>query len=101
MDKGKVWHRSKNISFNIGEKVVLFRRKANGYPRFLDDDKTYRIKRIDWESIFIIDVEFEGSNHEDSFAYGTRQKEFKVHRSFLVPLNINRGLLLAEFLKDI
>jgi hypothetical protein len=35
------------ISYNIGDEVVCFHRKTNGYPRGIKDNSIYTIKNID------------------------------------------------------
>lgn len=38
--------KSGKITYSAGDKVMVFRRKSNGYPRFLEDKILYTVKSV-------------------------------------------------------
>lgn len=41
------------IEYEVGEKVIVFRRKSNGYPKVLKDDIEYPVFKVDGDSLWI------------------------------------------------
>lgn len=74
-----------DIEYKVGDKVVLVRRKQNGYPKALDDDKLYKIDSIEKENIIIKKPK-------------SGVHLIKIHRSYLAPLNYLRNDLIDEIL---
>ena len=75
------------IHYGIGDCVTVFRRKANGYPRHLNDGVAYYVIRIWGDSVEV---------SEDR--NGTRG--YKVHKSFIIQMDTLRDLRLEELFKD-
>lgn len=91
MRKDRVWIRDAinkgEVNFYIGQKVVLYRRKASGYPKFLDENQTYIIKYLSSEDVTIQEE--------------THRKMWKLNRTFLIPKDKCRDILISEILKDL
>lgn len=83
---------SGGISYVIGDRVVLFRRKGNGYPRQLIDGTTYVVIRRWGESVEVL---------EESKDLGGRPNGYKVHKSFLIQKDIFREMKIDELLKGL
>jgi len=104
MERSKTWfkdlYKSDKINFVIGDKVVLFRRKVNGYPRALEENVIYRIVRFENENLILTKEESYGTFNQNSFISSTKYKEIKVHRSYVIPMNINRINLIDKLLME-
>jgi len=74
------------IVFKVGDKVVLLRKKANGYPKQLDFDVEYIVKRINGEQILIKDLS---------------GKEFFINKTFFTKKGDLRDTYLEKILKNI
>jgi hypothetical protein len=78
------------VSYVKGEKVVLFRRKSNGYPRGIKDDVEYTIRGIYGEGIEV------ALNSSDGKGW---LQSIKVHKTYMIPKyalrDINLNLLLS------
>jgi hypothetical protein len=102
MERSKTWFNDlfdrNRISFQKGDRVVLFRRKANGYPRALEDNVIYRILRTDVDNLILIKEEGFESFEQNSFISSSKFKEIKVHRSYVIPMNVNRASLIDKIL---
>lgn len=72
--------------FKVGDKVVLLRKKANGYPKQLDFDVEYIVKRINGEQILIKDLS---------------GKEFFINKTFFTKKGDLRDTYLEKILKNI
>jgi hypothetical protein len=105
MKKTKIWFNDKiesgKISFLEGDKVVVFRRKANGYPRCLEDNKIYEISKKEGDFLFLIEPGVKNEYDSAGFIVNYKNKEYKVHRSYLIPLSLNRGILINDFLQNL
>lgn len=89
---------SGGISPTIGDRVIVFRRKGNGYPRQLTDGTTYVVIRLWGESVEVID---EGKYLSDTSVTGYRLTGYKVHKSFLIQKDIFREMKIDELLKGL
>ena len=98
MKKDRVWIRDAinkgEVNFYIGQKVVLYRRKASGYPKFLDENKTYIIKFLGSE-----DVTIQEETHPKMLLAGFIM--WKLNRTFFIPKDKCRDILISEILKDL
>lgn len=83
--------RSGEISFEIGDKVVIFRRKKSGYPKGILDGVEYTIR--------FIDGDFLGIARHSSDGIGWLQT-IKIHRSYMVPKSIWRDWKMSLILED-
>jgi hypothetical protein len=88
--KTKSWIRDKiNINdYQIGQLVVVARRKSNGYPRHLIDDEPYQIKEIENENLILYNLKFRTPN------------VLKVHFSYCLNLQLMRDEIINDLLKD-
>lgn len=77
------------VSYIKGEKVVLFRRKSNGYPKGIKDGVEYTIRDISGEGIQV------ALNSSDGVGW---LQSIKVHKTYMIPKyalrDINLNLLL-------
>jgi hypothetical protein len=104
MERSKTWfkdlYKSDKINFVIGDKVVLFRRKGNGYPRALEENVIYRILRFENENLIVTKEESYEAFNQSSFITTSKHREIKVHRSYVIPMNINRINLIDKLLME-
>ena len=80
------------IACTIGDRVIVFRRKGNGYPRQLIDGTTYVVIRLWGESVEVL---------EEGKDLGGRVNGYKVHKSFLIQKDIFREMKIDELLKGL
>lgn len=83
---------SGGISFVIGDRVIVFRRKGNGYPRQLTDGNTYVVIRLWGDSVEVL---------EEGKDLVGRPNGYKVHKSFLIQKDIFREIKIDELLKGL
>jgi hypothetical protein len=83
---------SGSISYVIGDRVIVFRRKGNGYPRKLIDGTTYVVIRLWGDSVEVL---------EEGKDLGGRVNGYKVHKSFLIQKDIFREMKIDELLKGL
>lgn len=76
-----------DISYQPGDKVVLVRRKKNGYPKALSDGVVYKVDSIENDNI-IIRKPKPGINN------------IKVHRSYLAPISFIRNEIIKSILSE-
>lgn len=91
---------SGSISYMIGDRVIVFRRKGNGYPRQLIDGTTYVVIRRWGESVEVLE-EGKDPGSVNHFHLGGRQNGYKVHKSFLIQKDIFREMKIDELLKGL
>ncbi len=96
MKRNRVWIRNAinkgEVHFHSEQKVVLYRRKASGYPKFLDENKTYVVMFVGTEDVII---EEEVNNKYE------QPKRWKLNKTFLIPKDKCRDILISEILKDL
>ena len=94
MIKNKIWIKDavNNGVFNfyVGQKVILSRRKQNGYPKGIKDGEIYEVKRINNDNLII-------REYKDSHPY-LKESEYKIHYSYFVPFQTQRDILIEEIL---
>ena len=77
------------ITYQVNDKVVLFRKKSNGYPAGIKEDVEYTIKRVEGEAIYV------ALHSSDGVGW---LQPIKVHRTYMIPkyalreANLNRLL---------
>lgn len=91
MVKNKIWHKDNSISFNKGDMVIVFRRKSNGHPKRLLDGKKYLVVDVINEDV-VLEIE--------SYASSLTKERYKVHKSYLITVDVSRDILISEFLKE-
>jgi hypothetical protein len=77
--------RTGEIEYKIGDSVVLIRRKKNGYPKSLDDNRAYKIDSLEYDNIIIKKPKPEVSMT-------------KVHQSYVVPVSYLRNETIESLL---
>ena len=87
MKKTKVWNKD-NVKFNIGDKVVVFRRKDNGHPKKLKDCNVYTIVDINGDDLWI------------DLAHENIILRYKVHKSYMITIEFIRDELIEIILKE-
>jgi hypothetical protein len=76
------------ISFQIGDEVVVFHRKSNGHPRALKDGVSYIIKNIDMDGHITV---AEHSSDGIGFLQSTRvHKMYMIKKSDLREFKLNK-----------
>ena len=77
------------ITYQVNDKVVLFRKKSNGYPTGIKEDVEYTIKKVEGEAIYV------AIHSSDGVGW---LQPIKVHRTYMIPkyalreANLNRLL---------
>jgi hypothetical protein len=96
MKKNRIWIRDAinkgEVNFYVGQKVVLYRRKSSGYPKFLDENKNYVVKYVCTENVTI--------EEEVNNKY-VQPRRWKINKTFLIPKDKCRDILISEILKDL
>lgn len=96
MKKSKTWIRDSmnkgEVGFYTGQKVVLFRKKGNGYPKFLEDGLTYIVKYVSLEDVVI---------EEEVNSNIQKPRTWKINKTYIIPKEFSRDFLIEEILKDI
>jgi hypothetical protein len=88
MEKTKVWNKD-NVTFNIGDRVLVFRRKNNGHPRFLKDGTVYVIADKNGDDLLI-----------DANGRYKSINRVKVHKSYMIPIEFVRDELIKILLEE-
>ena len=93
MDKTRIWIKdeldSGQLKFEKDQLVIVFRRKKNGYPSYIEDGKLYKVKKVIDDKVFLIIP-----NIGD-----TVSKEFKVHKTYIIPIEYLRNEIINEILR--
>lgn len=77
------------ITYQVESKVVLFRKKSNGYPTGIKEDVEYTIKRVEGEAIYV------AINSSDGIGW---LQPIKVHRTYMIPKYALRDINLKKLL---
>lgn len=81
------------ISYNIGDEVVVVRRKNNGHPRRLKDDVVYVVIKIENDDLFVTDAD---TFRSVSSVQLNNAK--KVNRTYMIPKYILRDIKINDIL---
>ena len=73
------------ISFELNEEVVLFKRKKNGYPNNISDDLVYIVDEIEGDYLFIYE--------KDS------KNMYKIHKTYMINKETLRDIKINHILK--
>lgn len=98
MNKNRILDKIKyyKITFTSGTAVKLFRRKRNGYPKHIEDNKVYYVYDIESDDkLLVVD-----DKKYLTLAYPTYPKTKKVHKYYMIPINIMREEKLKDFFND-
>lgn len=96
MKRSKIWIRDAiqngMVKYYKDQKVVVFRRKANGYPRAMKDGVVYRVKYSLLDDLVLIeDIDHEAHKF-------LKIREYKVNKSYVIPIEFLRDELISEIL---
>lgn len=78
--------KTRNIIFNIGDIVVIYRRKKNGYPNSILDGVEYRVGAVPGESLVL---------YRDN-----PMQRAKIHKTYMIHKHIWRDMKLSLLLED-
>jgi hypothetical protein len=78
------------ITYNVGDEVVVFRRKPNGHPRALKDGIPYVIKKIDLDGHLMV-------SQRSSDGIGFLQ-QVRVHKMYMMSISVLREIKLNSIL---
>jgi len=78
------------ISYNIGDQVVVFRRKSNGHPRSLKDDITYVVRGIDLDGHITV-----AQHSTDGVGF---LQSIRVHKMYMINKSTLRDIRLNSIL---
>ena len=79
------------ITYEVGNEVVLLKRKQNGYPKYLKDDEVYIIRGIVNDDILVAQHSFDG--------LGWNQSR-KVHKTYLINKSDLRDIKIDSILNN-
>ena len=96
MKRCKTWIRDAinngSVKYYTGQKVLVFRRKASGYPKSMKDDVLYRVKYTLLDDLVLVeDKDYETHKF-------LKVSEYKVNKSYIIPLDFIRDELINEIL---
>ena len=77
------------ITYQLDDKVVIFRRKSNGYPGGIKNDIDYTIKRVEGDAIYV------AIHSSDGVGW---LQPIKVHRTYMIPKYALREVNLNSLL---
>jgi hypothetical protein len=84
--KDKIY--SGEVSYSVGDEVIVFTRKSNGYPKKLKDDISYHIYEVLPDGHLIV---------REKRGQGWSQT-IKVHRKYMINKGDLRGIKLNQIL---
>jgi len=83
--------RNSQIRYQVGDEVVVIRRKKNGHPRSLKDDVVYIVRNIENDNLIVSQHSSDGVGFLQSV---------KVHCSYVCNKSLFRDLKIDEILKQ-
>lgn len=92
MDTGNLIGYIKNgsVDYEVGDKVICFRRNSRGHPRSIKDDVEYTIKSITYDDLHVATHSLDGIGWNN---------EIKVHKSYMISRKSLRDIKINEILK--
>lgn len=79
------------IHYNVGDEVVIYKRKSSGYPKSIKDGITYVIRHIDSDGHMIV------SQHS-SDGIGFLQS-IRVHKMYMMNKSVLRDMKINSILE--
>lgn len=79
------------VSYEIGDALLLIRRKSSGYPNSIKDDEQWFLKKVDRDFLII---------HKHSLDGIGWLQEKRIHKTYFLPKNYLRNLKLEEILSS-
>lgn len=83
--------RNSQIRYQVGDEVVVIRRKKNGHPRSLKDDVVYIVRNIENDNLIVSQHSSDGVGFLQSV---------KVHCSYVCNKSLLRDIKIDEILKQ-
>jgi len=83
--------RNSQIRYQVGDEVVVVRRKKNGHPRSLKDDVVYIVRNIENDNLIVSQHSSDGVGFLQSV---------KVHCSYVCNKSLLRDIKIDEILKQ-
>jgi len=80
------------ISYNVGDEVVIYKRKANGHPRSIKDGVNYVIKHIDSDGHIIV-----AQHSSDGIGF---LQSIRVHKMYVINKSLLRDIKLNSLLDE-
>lgn len=77
--------------FSEGDEVLVFRRKTNGHPRGLKDDKIYFVKKIENDCLIVAEHSSDGIGF---------LQPIKVHKTYMISKRFLREIKINSILKE-
>lgn len=80
-----------DITYNVGDEVILVRRKQNGYPHRIKDGEVYIVNQIENDFLLIAQHSSDGIgfiNHA------------KIHKTYFCNKSLLRDIKIDEILKQ-
>lgn len=92
MDTGNLIGYIKNgsVDYEVGDKVICFRRNSRGHPRSIKDDVEYTIKSITYDDLHVAAHSLDGIGWS---------QVIKVHKSYMISRKSLRDIKINEILK--
>jgi hypothetical protein len=78
------------VKFRVGDKVICFRRKANGHPRGIKDGVEYTIKSIVNDDLLVTTHSLDGIGWNQTI---------KVHKTYMISKEDLREIKINEILR--
>lgn len=78
------------VTYNIGDEVVILKRKPNGHPRGIKDNVTYTIKHIDSDGHLMV-----ASRSSNGIGF---LQPIRVHKTYVINKSILRDIKLSSIL---
>ena len=79
------------VTFKKGDEVSVFRRKSNGYPKYIKDDEKWFVRKVDHDYLIVA----KRSSDEVGWFPGRR-----VHKSYFLPKYYLRDMKLNSILDE-
>jgi len=101
MDTGNLIGYIKNgsVDYEVGDKVICFRRNSRGHPRSIKDDVEYTIKSITYDDLHVATHSLDGIHFSKLGVFIGWNNEIKVHKSYMISRKALRDIKINEILK--
>jgi len=80
------------VPYNIGDEVVILKRKSNGHPRAVKDGVVYIVKQIDLDGHITV-----AQRSSDGVGY---LQPIRVHKMYLINKSVLRDIKLNSILNQ-
>jgi hypothetical protein len=80
------------VPYNVGDEVVILKRKSSGHPRSIKDGVTYIVRGIDSDGHLIV-----AQHSTDGIGY---LQSIRVHKTYMIGKSILRDIKLNTILNE-